>query len=56
MRLDGLTVFEYALDKLAVRALLAQGDARPPHGKLTLADCERELGVLFAVLAYHGAA
>jgi Zn-dependent protease with chaperone function len=51
----GLTVFEYALEKLAVRALLAQQRPVNPHGNLTLADCDGDLGVLFAVLARCGA-
>jgi Zn-dependent protease with chaperone function len=56
MRLDGgLSVFEYALEKLAVRALLAQQQPRPPHGTRTLAECERDLGIVFAVLARSGA-
>jgi Zn-dependent protease with chaperone function len=56
MRLDGgLSVFEYALEKLAVRALLAQQHPRPPHGGRSLAECESELGVMFAVLARCGA-
>jgi Zn-dependent protease with chaperone function len=56
MRMDGgLSVFEYALEKLVVRALLAQQDPRPPHGSRSLADCEAELGVVFAVLARCGA-
>src|SRR5690606_13280561 len=37
MRLDGgLSVFEYALDKLVVRALLSLENPDPPHGRLTL--------------------
>jgi Zn-dependent protease with chaperone function/uncharacterized tellurite resistance protein B-like protein len=56
MRMDGgLSVFEYALEKLVVRALLALEDPRPPHGRLTLGECEQELGVVFAVLARSGA-
>jgi Zn-dependent protease with chaperone function len=55
MRLDGgLSVFEYALEKLAMRALVAQEHPAPPHGNLTLGDCEAELGVVFAVLARCG--
>jgi Zn-dependent protease with chaperone function len=56
VRLDGgLTVFEYALDKLVVRALLSLEKPDPPHGRLTLGECEEELGVVFAVLARCGA-
>jgi Zn-dependent protease with chaperone function/uncharacterized tellurite resistance protein B-like protein len=56
MRLDGgLSVFEYALEKLAVRALIAQQDPSPPHGRLTLTECEAELGIVFSVLARCGA-
>ena len=56
MRLDGgLSVFEYALEKLVVRALLSIDDPAPPHGRLTLADCKTELGIVFAVLARCGA-
>jgi len=56
MRLDGgLSVFEYALEKLVVRALLSIDDPEPPHGRLTLADCKTELGIVFAVLARCGA-
>jgi len=56
MRLDGrLTVFEYALEKLAMRALVSQEQPAAPHGNLTLAECEAELGMVFAVLARHGA-
>jgi Zn-dependent protease with chaperone function len=56
VRLDGgLTVFEYALEKLVVRALLALEDPRPPHGRLTLEECTHELGVVFSVLARSGA-
>ena len=56
IQLDGgLSVFEYALEKLVLRALSAQDEPRPPHGRLGLADCEKELGVVFAVLARSGA-
>jgi uncharacterized tellurite resistance protein B-like protein len=56
VRLDGgLSVFEYALEKLAARALLAQRNPAPPHGRRSLAECEAELGIVFAVLARCGA-
>jgi uncharacterized tellurite resistance protein B-like protein len=56
VRLDGgLSVFEYALEKLAMRALLAQEEPPPSHGNLTLAECESELGMVFSVLARCGA-
>jgi Zn-dependent protease with chaperone function len=56
MRLDGgLSVFEYTLEKLAVRALVAQHNPRPAHGRHSLAECETELGIVFAVLARCGA-
>jgi hypothetical protein len=56
MRIDGgLSVFEYSLEKLALRALMAQEDPAPPHGRLSLAECETELGIVFAVLARCGA-
>lgn len=56
MRLDGgLSVFEYALEKLVMRALLSIDDPEPPHGRLTLEDCKTELGIVFAVLARCGA-
>src|SRR5690606_36302852 len=55
-RLDGgVTVFEYALEKLVVRALLSIEDPKPPHGRLTLEECEEELGIVCAVLARCGA-
>jgi hypothetical protein len=56
MRMDGnVSVFEYALEKLVARGLAAQGRPREPHGRLTLADRQAQLGVVFAVLARHGA-
>ncbi len=56
MRFDGgLSVFEYALEKLAIRALLPHEGARDPHGKLTLEDTAASLGVVFSVLARQGA-
>ncbi len=55
MRFDGgLSVFEYALEKLVIRALLPLEGARNPHGRLTLDDAADSLGVVFAVLARHG--
>jgi Zn-dependent protease with chaperone function/uncharacterized tellurite resistance protein B-like protein len=56
VRLDGgLSVFEYALEKLVIRALSALEHPKEPHGNLTLGGCEQELGVVFAVLARCGA-
>jgi hypothetical protein len=56
MRIDGgLSVFEYSLEKLALRALIAQEHPAPPHGRLALAECDKELGIVFAVLARCGA-
>lgn len=56
MRIDGgLSVFEYSLEKLALRALMAQEHPAPPHGRLSLAECAQELGIVFAVLARCGA-
>ena len=55
-RLDGqLSVFEYSLEKLARRALSPRLGTIAPHGRLTLGDCEQALGVVFSVLARHGA-
>jgi hypothetical protein len=56
MRFDGgLSVFEYALEKLAIRALLPHEGTRDPHGKLTLDDATESLGIVFSVLARQGA-
>jgi Zn-dependent protease with chaperone function len=56
MRMDGrLSAFDFALEKLVIRAMGAQGELAEPHGKLGLADCTAQLGVVFAVLARHGA-
>ena len=56
MRFDGgLSVFEYALEKLVIRALLPHEGARNPHGTLTLEDTAASLGVVFSVLARQGA-
>jgi Zn-dependent protease with chaperone function len=56
MRMDGrLSVFDYALEKLVVRGLGTLQRPRDPHGRLGLADLSTELGVVFAVLARHGA-
>jgi Zn-dependent protease with chaperone function len=53
---DGkLSVFEYSLEKLAMRALNPEAAAAPPHGGLGLEDSVEQLGVVFAVLARHGA-
>jgi Zn-dependent protease with chaperone function len=56
MRLDGrLSVFDYALEKLVARGLGTLERPREPHGKRGLAECSAQLGVVFAVLARHGA-
>jgi Zn-dependent protease with chaperone function len=56
MRLDGsLSVFEYALEKLASRALLPREAVRDPHGNLSLDGVTASLGIVFSVLARHGA-
>jgi Zn-dependent protease with chaperone function len=55
-RMDGrISVFEYALEKLVTRGLAMQLRPRDPHGSRNLAACSRELSVVFAVLARHGA-
>jgi Zn-dependent protease with chaperone function len=55
-RIDGqISVFEYALERLVTRGLSMQQRPRDPHGTRSLADCADALGVLFAVLARHGA-
>jgi len=50
-----ISVFEYSLEKLVLRALDARTVAAPPHGGETLADRATDLGVMFSVLARHGA-
>jgi Zn-dependent protease with chaperone function len=56
MRMDGrLSVFDYALEKLVIRGLGTLERPRDPHGRLGLADRSAQLGVVFAVLARHGA-
>jgi hypothetical protein len=50
-----ISVFEYSLEKLALRALDLRTGASAPHGRETLAERSGELGVVFAVLARHGA-
>jgi hypothetical protein len=50
-----ITVFEYSLEKLVLRALDARAVMEPAHGGATLAERSAELGVLFSVLARHGA-
>jgi hypothetical protein len=56
MRMDGrLSVFDYTLEKLVSRGLGTQAVPRDPHGKLGLEDRAAQLGVVFAVLALHGA-
>ena len=56
VRCDGkLSVFEYSLEKLAMRALNRESAATTPHGGLGIEDRIEPLGVVFAVLARHGA-
>jgi hypothetical protein len=56
VRADGrISVFEYSLEKLASRALLPQAAARPPHGRAGIEERAQPLGIVFAVLARHGA-
>jgi Zn-dependent protease with chaperone function len=56
MRMDGrVSVFKYALEKLVARGLLAQLKPEALHGKASLTEREAALGVIFAVLARHGA-
>ncbi len=56
LRLDGtISAFEYALEKLAVRALVPREAARDPHGNLALDDVAPSLGIVFSVLARQGA-
>jgi hypothetical protein len=53
---DGkLSVFEYSLEKLAIRALSPIATTSPPHGGLGIDDRQAQLGIVFAVLARHGA-
>lgn len=55
LRCDGrLSVFEYSLEKLALRALSPRAALAAPHGSLVLTDRAEQLGVVFAVLARHG--
>jgi hypothetical protein len=56
MRTDGrFSVFDYTLEKLVTRGLAIQAAPREPHGTLSLEDRATQLGVVFAVLARHGA-
>jgi hypothetical protein len=56
LRLDGtISAFEYALEKIAVRALVPREAARDPHGRLALDDVAASLGIVFSVLARQGA-
>lgn len=48
------SVFEYALEKIVIRALSARHAARELHGRRALDDCAASLGIVFAVLARHG--
>ena len=50
-----ISVFEYALEKLASRALLPRTASQAPHGRLGLEDRAAQLGIVFSVLAQHGA-
>jgi Zn-dependent protease with chaperone function len=55
-RMDGkISVFEYSLEKLALRGLAAPSRPRDPHGRMALGDRSNQLGIVFAVLARHGA-
>jgi hypothetical protein len=55
-RIDGrVSAFDYALEKLVTRGLGTLARPRDPHGRLALSDCPEPLGVVFAVLARHGA-
>jgi hypothetical protein len=49
------SVFEYSLEKLAMRAMNPRTAMAAPHGGLGLADRADQLGVVFSVLARHGA-
>lgn len=56
VRADGrISVFEYSLEKLASRALLPRTASQSPHGRLGLEDRAAQLGIVFSVLARHGA-
>jgi Zn-dependent protease with chaperone function len=56
LRMDGtISAFEYALEKIAVRALVPREAARDPHGNLAIDDVAPSLGIVFAVLARQGA-
>jgi hypothetical protein len=56
LRADGrISVFEYSLEKLASRALLPRTASQAPHGRLGLEDRAAQLGIVFSVLARHGA-
>jgi hypothetical protein len=50
-----ITVFEYSLEKLVLRALDVRAVTAPAHGGASLAERSSHLGVLFSVLARHGA-
>jgi hypothetical protein len=50
-----VSVFEYSLEKLVLRALDMRAVTAPAHGAQTLAERGAELGVLFSVLASQGA-
>ncbi|HMA11697.1 MAG TPA: M48 family metalloprotease, partial [Steroidobacteraceae bacterium] len=53
---DGkLSVFEYSLEKLALRALNPRAAVAPPHGGFGIGDRVEPLGVVFSVLARQGA-
>ena len=47
-------VFEFCLSRLLAASLRDELEAREPHGRLTIADCVNELGVVFAILASQG--
>jgi uncharacterized tellurite resistance protein B-like protein len=48
-------MYEFCLGRLVFNALLDELEARAPHGNAGLATSFRHLGVLFSVLAAHGA-
>lgn len=50
-----IEIFEFCLARLLERLIEDDLQARPPHGRLTLAQVEHDLHVLFAVLARSGA-
>ena len=51
-----IDVFEFCLAQLLATLLRDEIDARAPHGRLSLADAQEDIQVLFATLAAFGAA